>query len=131
MSMAVKYAMQKRGKKMAESCEDSADMAEGGMAEEKESGYGEMPDEDSDPVGRAMKKRYSKGGMVANETPITADFEDNEFDDLVKRDDLESSYTGADSGDEIGDKQEDDDRKDIVSRVMKSRAKKDRMPRPA
>ena len=40
-------------------------------------------------------------------------------------------YTGANSGDEIGNEQEDEDRRDIVSRIMKSRRLMDRNPRPA
>jgi len=81
-------------------------------------------------------KGYSEGGKVANEDhgPMDsrlAGFKQNEFDDLALRDDLEESYTGKNSGDELGDAQEDSDRRDIVSRIMKSRAKKDRMPRPA
>lgn len=79
---------------------------------------------------------YSEGGRVANEDhgPMDsrlAGFKQNEFDDLALRDDLEQHYTGANSGDELGNSQEDSDRRDIVSRIMKSRAKKDRMPRPA
>ncbi len=89
--------------------------------------------EDDDLVGRILKKRMSKGGMVANEDhgPMDdrlAGFDQNEFDDLSLRDDLEFHDTGANSGDEIGDKQEDEDRRDIVSRIMKSRSMKDRMP---
>lgn len=85
-----------------------------------------------DIISRAMKKcKYSKGGMVANETPITAGFKPNEFDDLALRDDIESSYTGENSGDDLGSMEEDDRRRDIVSRVMRSRMKKDRLPRPA
>lgn len=84
-----------------------------------------------DMVDRIMKHRYSKGGQVANETGMSADFEPNQFDDLVKDDDLEFSDTGKNSGDEIGNEQEDEDRHDIVKRIMKSRAKKDKMPRPA
>ena len=74
---------------------------------------------------------FSEGGKVDNDTPITAGFKPNDFDDLALRDDLESSYTGANSGDEDGSEGEDERRKDIVARIMKSRAKKDRMPRPA
>jgi hypothetical protein len=82
-----------------------------------------------------MAKGYSKGGMVANEdagesasTPEhMAKDKENEFDDLALRDDLEFEDTGAN----LGDAAEDHDRNDIVSRIMKSRAKKDRMPRPA
>lgn len=80
----------------------------------------------SHPVGH-----YSRGGRVSNDTPISADFADNQFDDLVKDDDLEEHYTGANSGDELGDAQEDEDRDDIVSRIMKSRKLRDRNPRPA
>lgn len=88
-------------------------------------------------MGRAMG--YSEGGRVSNDDSgessddpdHMAKWEDNEFDDLAKRDDLEYEYTGANSGDEVGNAQEDHDRHDIVMRIMKSRSKKDRMPRPA
>lgn len=83
-------------------------------------------------------KGYSEGGKIANEhsgestdEPTFAKESGNEFDDLALDDDLEEHYTGANSGDELGDEQEDHDRHDIVMRVLKSRAKKDRMPRPA
>jgi hypothetical protein len=91
-----------------------------------------FPHEERDLVSRIMKQRehhYSHGGRVANKTHVTADFEPNEFDEMSKDDDLEHHYTGANSGDEIGDDQEDEDRHDIVSRIMKSRHKKDRYPR--
>ena len=94
----------------------------------------ENQDDEEDMVGRIMKQRemsYSEGGRVANNTPPVADFEDNQFDDLVKRDNLESDYTGANSGDKLGNATEDEELHDIVSRIMKSRAKKDRMPVPA
>jgi hypothetical protein len=76
--------------------------------------------------------RLSEGGQVANETEPYADSMPAEFDDLVLRDDLESSYGDDDNaGDSLGNDQEDEDRHDIVSRIMASRRKKDRMPRPA
>lgn len=153
-SLAIAYAMKKKAKKMAmggyaeggacmahgkSGCEMC--MAEGGMVdEEAEYDPVETPHsvdnesaetEDDDMVSRIMRQKYSKGGMVANEDKITAGFEPNEFDDLALRDDLESSYTGANSGDELGNDQEDEDRRDIVSRIMRSRAKRDRLPRPA
>lgn len=154
MSMAIKYGLMKRAQKSdGMPCDEHGDvgcpmchggkMAEGGfVGEEEATGYEEMPpaspkmdeeatEEDDDMIDRIMKQRYSKGGMVANDTPIKADFEKNDFDDLALRDDLESSYTGENSGDEIDDEQEDMDRRDIVSRIMRSRAKKDRLPRPA
>lgn len=76
--------------------------------------------------------RYSKGGQVANDvgTGQEADKLDNQYDDLVLRDDLESDYGDDDnSGDALGNKQEDEDRKDIISRILKSQAKKDRLPK--
>lgn len=107
--------------------------ADGGdVSNERASGYEEGYG-DSDMVNRIMKKRetYSKGGEVANDTPMEADFKDNDFDDLAKDDDLEFKETAANSGDEDGDAAEDKDRKDIVSRIMSSRKKKDKNPRPA
>ena len=61
---------------------------------------------------------------MADEDEDLADFSPNEFDDLVLRDDLEQHYTGANSGDELDDEQEDADRHDIVARIMRSQAKK-------
>ncbi len=82
---------------------------------------------------------YSKGGMVANEDQgesasspdEMAKDKENEFDDLALRDGLEFNSTGANAGDSLDDEREDGDRADIISRIMRSRAKKDRMPRPA
>lgn len=101
-------------------------MAEGGEAEGEDG---------TDMVGRIMAQRqrmFSKGGQVANEDELEADFSPNEFDDLHLDDHLEQHDTGANSGDEIGDAQEDDDREDIVSRIMRSRRKgPGHNPRPA
>lgn len=154
MSLATAYAMRKKSMGMArggmcehgstacDMCHGGKMMADGGMMEEKSSGYRPMPEahdnmnemadmEDEDMISRIMKQRYSKGGRVANETGPSADFQPNEFDDLVKDDDLESSYDGANSGDELGNEQEDEDRRDIISKIMKARKMKDRLPRPA
>jgi hypothetical protein len=85
----------------------------------------------------SSEDRYSEGGRVANQdhgenNNELAGFSPNEFDDLVLRDDLESSYGDDDnSGDNLGNRQEDEDRKDIVARIMASRRKKDRLPSPA
>ena len=81
-------------------------------------------------MGRA--KGYSKGGQVANEDSgesssdpdEMAKWESNEFDELGKSGGMDAQYHGSE---EIGDEQEDEDRDDIVSRVMKSRSKRDRM----
>lgn len=104
--------------------------AEGGQITDNEQDEAHM----FDMVGRIMKMRqkcYSEGGRVANQDTNITDEMPNEFDDLHLRDDLKSSYTGANSGDQLGDDQEDKDRRDIVSMIMRSRAKKDKMPRPA
>lgn len=139
MSLSMKYAMKKKmakkiPKEQAPATEDPAEcipMAEGG-----EVGY-QTEDRALDMVGKIMESRkqmYSSGGQVANDVGVAeADKEPAEYDDLVLRDDdMEGAdYTGENSGDELGDDQEDKDRKDIVSRIMKSRSKKDRNPRPA
>lgn len=108
--------------------------AEGGMMDPM---HGEESKEhEEDMVGRIMKQRqhmYSEGGKVANNTH-SFEYEFDEpanYDDLSRRDDLEFSYTGKNSGDELGNMQEDHDRQDMISRIMKSRAKKDKNPRPA
>lgn len=116
---------------------ESMMMAEGGELHGIDEGHQDEMHE-MDMVDRIMKKRqmhYSKGGMIANggedDLSRMADGQRNNFDDLALRDDLESSYTGANSGDELGDAREDHDRADIIARIMNSRRKKDRMPRPA
>ncbi len=77
------------------------------------------------------RKGYSEGGRVANDTDFTADTKDAEYDDLVKDDDLEFSYNEKNSGDDEGNAQVEDDEDDTVSQIMKSRKKKDKLPRPA
>lgn len=126
--MAVKYAMKKRMAKSEMPCADCASgscMAHGGKVEPMGSGFSD------DMVDRIMKHRYSKGGEVANDSAPIVDEMPAEYDDLVKDDDLEMHETGANSGDELGDEQVDEDDEDTVSKIMKSRKKKDRMPRPA
>lgn len=157
MSMALKYAMMKdkkmasggsvkcaaHGADMCQMCHGGK-MAEGGMVDQEDSGYHPMPAQDPDNmedysypqdiVDRIIMSRdqgYSEGGRVANDTPPIAEFKDNQFDDLVLRDDLEQHYTGANSGDEIGNDQKDEDEMDIIARIMRSRGLKDRMPIPA
>ncbi len=80
-------------------------------------------------VDRVMRKRMSKGGMVANDTEPEADSESADFDYLAEHDDLAFHDTGANSGDRDGGR-DDDEGRDIVSRAMRSR-KKERLPRPA
>jgi hypothetical protein len=94
-------------------------MAEGGMAD------------GLDMIKRIMRKRMSEGGKVANQDLPIVDDMNAEYDELHKDDDLEFHDTGANSGDEIGDEDQDASDRDVVARIMRSRAKKDRMPRPA
>lgn len=76
-------------------------------------------------MGRAMKRHMmSRGGKVANSDELTAGFEPNEFDDLHLRDDLESEYTGENSGDEIGNSAEEKRRKNMIMRAMLRMKKK-------
>jgi hypothetical protein len=132
---------------------DLKGMAHGGIAGaemEDDKDLGQMPVDmesetsqaEQDLVDRIMMKKskelsgdarlYSKGGQVANESDLLADELPAEFDDLVLRDDLESTYGDDDnSGDMLGNAQEAEDRKDIVARIMASRRKKDRNPSPA
>jgi hypothetical protein len=104
-------------------------MADGGYVDEEEaSGYSDNM------LSRIMKKHgYSEGGMVANsgedELDMLADGKPNEFDDLALDDHMESKSDGANNGDSLGDHQEDEDRKDIVSRIMRSQKLKDRLPK--
>lgn len=100
--------------------EDAPHMAEGGMLQSE--------DHEMDMVGRIMKQReqmFSEGGRVANEAKSNRG-----TDFLATNDDLEFNYTESNSGDELSSPGEDERRKDIVSRVMASRRKKDRLPNP-
>ena len=137
-SLAIAYAMKKRAK-----------MADGGMTYEPSMHKMEEEDTetthdlgeahsvyaDGDIVGRVMHRRYSEGGRVANEgedeLSHLADGAPNEFDDLALDDHLESHNSGADDGDFLGNEQEDHDRADIISKIMKQRSMKQRNPRPA
>jgi len=156
---AIAYSIQRKERNKAKGgmmqCAHGSDdgscntcMAEGGMAhaeddydpEEEPMPKENMAAEDEDKMLLEMVMKgepedeigkYSEGGKVANEDTPEAEFMPNQFDDLALRDDLEADYTGANSGDEIGDEQEDDDRKKVLDMIMRSRAKKDKMPRPA
>ena len=90
-----------------------------------------------DAIDRIMgrRKKMSKGGMVANggddDLESLADSRPDNFDDLSLRDDLEFSYDAANSGDELGNEQEDSDRRDTIDRIMRQRKMKQSNPRPA
>lgn len=111
--------------------------SQGGEVNQKPVSLSEMIYDDL--VDRIMHKKtpdaiphMSEGGKVANETDIDcADSMPNQFDDLVLDDDLESSFDGDNAGDHLGNAAEDKDQSDIVSRILKSQSKKDKMPRPA
>ena len=87
--------------------------------------------EGGDVVSSIMKRRGNTPGAMANETTRDTEFKDDQFDDMVLDDHLdhEADDTVANSGDDIGDEGEDERRHDIVSEIMRSRAKKDRLPR--
>lgn len=150
-NMAIAYSMKNRKKMAAGGQLDSGYLdlpkndvkGNSSAMGEDDKDLNQMGEEDTGPMGayalggdivdHIMKKRqmYSEGGKVANATPITAGFKPNEFDDLVLRDDLESSSDGVNNGDYLGNAQQDEDRADIVSRIMRQRSMKQRNPRPA
>lgn len=109
-----------RAKKAEESMRKAFGYSDGGEADEGS-------DFSDDMVNRIMKHRFSKG----EEEPV-ADFESNDFDYLDQiGGDHEADYDEENSGDDIGNEAEDEDQHDVVKRIMKSRSKKDKMPRPA
>lgn len=157
MSMAIKYAMGKKARKMADGGEvkpvvdpEKAKLAAASMR--KAFGSSDTPDK-ADPVSgdyakggsvecmackggtcmehggmvdRIMAKRMAQGGEVM------ADEESNDFDYLDQKGMAhDADYTGANSGDEHGNEEMDENDRDLISRIMRSRAKKDKMPRPA
>lgn len=95
------------------------EMAEGGEACQMCKG-GSCMAHGGDVVDRIMR-RMSEGGEIANGGETNeADQDPAQFDDLALRDDLESSYTGANSGDMDGAPAAAmDDHDDIVDRIMK------------
>jgi len=139
-SLAIAYSMKKKASKghqssCTENCESPCTVHEKANMSVEHEGDVKRPNEmaieeddkdlNQDRVGRAMKKRYSKGGMIANEAKSNRD-----TDFLATDDDLEFNYTGKNSGDELSSPGEDDRRKDVVSKAMASRKKKDRLPNP-
>jgi len=84
-------------------------------------------------VDKIMSKRmnkadcYSEGGMVANDT-IHGDHSIDQYDDLVLRDDLDG--TQPEDSNEHGNEELKSEDADMVSKIMASRRKKDRLPNP-
>lgn len=105
--------------------EHRGNYAHGGMAEEQ------PPTHEMDMIDRVMRKKMSKGGMVANQDSgesasdpnEMAKAKPNEFDDLALDDDLEFNYTGENSGDEDGSKLNQDDHEAMIDRVMRRKKK--------
>lgn len=127
MSLSVAYSMKKRSKG-----KDDEEDEPRGVAKEGDADTSDGMKYEDDMVGKIMERRYSKGGMVANDVgEASADKEPAEYDDLVLRDDLESEYDEKNSGEDLGNEAEDERRQDMVDKIMRMRAKKDRMPRPA
>ena len=80
-------------------------------AKGREAVEGTDPRENHEP--QPATRMFSRGGMVADHMQSADEVdEDMEggFDELAKDDELEFSETGANSGDELGDAQEDEDR---------------------
>ena len=140
-SLAIAYAMKRKAKKMAHGGMVHEDEMESGYESEPEVHDPEMQhdDMDADLVDRIMRKRVKmmpEGGVVADEgmgDPMEHADQDSAYYDYLSSGDLDDHTTnsGAADGDFLGNEREDEDRHDIVSRIMRSRAKKDRMPRPA
>lgn len=114
--LAMGYAMNKRKK-----------MASGGAVTSELDLYDDDKNvnQTADMIARIMARREA-GSTVERADALPADYS-NEPD----AEDIMSTNSGAADGDMLGNEAEDEDRSDIVSRVMRSRAKKDRMPRPA
>lgn len=120
-------------------------MAEGGDANDPKGIWIGNPKNPNDPptdyakggdiITQIMRKRMGKMADEHEEPdgdePIV-DSEPNEFDVMVA-DDNEPEFheTEENSGDDIGNAEEDKEDHSLISQIMASRRKKDRMPRPA
>lgn len=125
-NLAIAYAMKKKAKKMA--MDDSHDPS---MPSADESAAAHLH---GDMVDRIMNKRkmMAEGGVVADEPGEQADEMSDDFDYLSTSDlDDGTTNSGAADGDEHGNTTEDDERKDIVSKIMRQRSMKQRNPNPA
>ncbi len=110
MSMAMKYAMQKRARKGCECNGAGCDacMAKGGEVSAADAGEEGIVD-------RIMKRFAKSDAPMADEEP--ADFDAMDAMDMP----IEADEPGGESGDETGEEEADDD--DIAARAMKSRKK--------
>jgi hypothetical protein len=148
-SLAIAYAMKRKAKKMAMGGEihkdemesgylpDPINMDEDDIGLEHASG-GMIDNEDHmDMVSKIMHKRrmMAEGGVVADEGMGDPDDHPDQHSadfDYLSTGDLDDSTTnsGAADGDSLGDHQEDEDRHNIVAKIMRKRAKQTN-PRPA
>lgn len=117
-SMAVAYAMKKKMK--------SEPMADPVESQEDQSLHQYMA-HGGDIVDHIMKKRQA----MAEGGEVEADDMSSDFDVMDEEPLPESTNSGEADGDSLGNAAEDEDRSDIIARIMKSRSKKDKMPRPA
>lgn len=126
MSMAIKYGLQKKAR-----------MGQAGCAGAECQGCPECTVDQADKPA-AVAGSYAEGGDVVDRImrkrkgEPEADFKPNGFDvmDQIEVHD-DANYTGANSGDMLGNEKMDENDRDLISRIMRSRAKKDSMPRPA
>ena len=124
-SLAIAYAMKKKSKKMGSPHE---------MPSSPQMGDEHGNDEDADMITRIMSKRkmMAEGGVVADEPGPEMDEHSADYDYLSSGDlDDSTTNSGSADGDELGNAQEDEDRHDVVSRIMKQRKMKNTNPRPA
>ncbi len=140
MSMAVKYGMQKRAKMakggcVGDSCPGCESCSDGG----KPTSTATMDPEKAKAATKSMRDAfggYADGGVVErimkSRKGETADEKPNDFEAVDEGDVPDSAnYTAENSGDLLGNEALDENDADLIRRIMRSRAKKDTMPRPA
>lgn len=153
-SLAIAYAMKRKSKKMANGgmMEDEArrkaqysiDGSEAHIMspmtpEESDKRMNEYEDHSDDSlIHRIMRKRnaMAHGGIIADEgmgEPSSHPDQSLADYDYLSSGDLDDSSTnsGAADGDFLGNSQEDEDRKDMVKKIMRQRSMKQSNPRPA
>ncbi len=81
--------------------------------------------------GRCMEHGGMVDRIMAKRQPDLADFKPNEFDELELDPAPSPPHSGDDYGDDLGNEALHENDRDLISRIMRSRAKKDRLPRPA
>lgn len=141
--LKIAYAMKQKAKKMARGGMVDSARREAQYNADEDEAHLVVPmnrqeslkrsDEYHSIVDRIMSKRkgMADGGAVGEDPDTRADEMSSEYDYLSVGDlDDSSDNSGASDGDFLGNEQEDQDRKDIVSMIMRKRAKQHN-PRPA